>query len=200
MSNNRYTLPGWLAISLAVLFPLNVVFGIVQSILGKKLLGIEGPMVGPSDLLSVLFTFLVIYVLYMFRRLLNEHYDFYSANIVIWAAIVWHVVFAIAGLVMKLLAVQLGPDFGMPTLIGFITLFVVAMTTGGLIDILLAVKLLRLKEKMNDPMKVFTYVTLAAGIVEVTVILSPLAMILFPIWCVTLGIVFLREKNTEQFL
>ncbi len=199
MRDNRYKAPGWLAISLAVLFPLNIVFGIVQSIIGKKVFGVEGPMVGPSDLLSLLFTFLVIYVLYMFRRLLNERYNFHGANVVIWAAICWHVVFAIGSLMLTLLAIHMGPHAEIPTIIAFAVLFILAMTTGGLIDIMLAVKLLRMKE-MNDPMKVFTYVTLATGIVEVTVILAPLALILFPVWCVTMGIIFLRENGDEQFI
>lgn len=42
--------------------------------------------------------------------------------------------------------------------------------------------------------------TLIMGVLELTVVLSPLALVLMPVWCVTAAMVFFREKDEEQIL
>jgi hypothetical protein len=71
----------------------------------------------------------------------------------------------------------------------------------GVVQILISVKLLIAKKSLNDFFKAFAYVTMATGILEVSVILAPLAVLVFlPVWCVMLGMIFLREKEEAQFV
>ncbi len=200
MNDNRYSLSGWLAISLAVLFPLNVVVGVIQSIVGKKLLGLEGPVVGPSDLLAVVFTLLLAYVLYMFKRLLNDRYDFHGVDTLIIVVIWWNVVFTLCSITLRLLGAVMGYETDTGYLIAFLLFFILALTSAGILDILLAARLLQIKEGVDDLLKAFIYVTMASGVAEVTVILSPLAFVLIPVWCVILGMIFLRQREEEQFV
>jgi len=74
------------------------------------------------------------------------------------------------------------------------------MVIAGVVDILIAVKILKVKDMFNDLVRAFGYVTMAAGILEATIILSPLALILAPVSCVILAMIFLREKENVEFV
>jgi hypothetical protein len=71
------------------------------------------------------------------------------------------------------------------------------MITAGIIDILIAVKLLQIRQKLNEMIRAFTYITLVSGLAELSVVLSPLALLLLPVSCVILGIIFLRKEEVE---
>ena len=200
MNTNRYTMAGWLSIAIAVIFPLNFVLGIIQNVVGQRMFEVRGPMIGPSDLLSLITMTLLIYVFYMFRKLLNERYNFHDCDMLITLLIWWNIVFTVIGIFLKLAFMVLAPASESVAIIIFATYFVWAMTTGGIIDIIFAVRLLRIKDSLSDLLKVFAYITIASGIAQVTVILSPIALIMIPVWCVILGMVFLREKEEEIFV
>ncbi|MBU8933310.1 MAG: hypothetical protein KOO62_04815 [candidate division Zixibacteria bacterium] len=200
MNKNRYTLAGWLSMSMAAILPLSIVLGIIESIIGKKVLGWDGPIFGFSDVLSLIFVALAVYTIYMFRKLLKERYEFHAANTILIVAIIWQALFAIVGFTLELSLFLLWPVAEIPALIVMLLFFITAMTTGGVIDILLASKLLQLKDKMSDLMKAFAWVTMISGVLQVTVILSPFALILVPVWCVMLGMIFLREKEEVEYL
>ena len=74
------------------------------------------------------------------------------------------------------------------------------MTSAGIIDIFLGLRLLQIKERKNELIRVFAYLTLVMGILELTVVLSPVALLLMPVWCVMAAMVFFREKDEEQIL
>jgi len=80
MTSQKYSTAGWLAIAYAVLFALSFIIGIMQGVLGASLFGYRGPIIGPADFLSLVSMGMYIYVLLMFRRLLNERYNFTDAN------------------------------------------------------------------------------------------------------------------------
>ncbi len=71
------------------------------------------------------------------------------------------------------------------------------MIAAGIIDILIAVKLLQIRQSVNELVRAFTYVTLASGLAEVSVVLSPIALFLVPVSCVILGLIFFKKEEVE---
>jgi len=74
------------------------------------------------------------------------------------------------------------------------------MVTIGIVDILIAVKLLKIKETFSEYIRGFAYISMAAGICEVTVLLSPLALILIPVSAIVLALIFLRDQEAIEFV
>jgi len=81
-----------------------------------------------------------------------------------------------------------------------IGIFVIFMSLGGVIDIVIALRLLKEKDRFNDLIKALAYINMASGICGVSIILTPFALILIPIWWAVLGMVFLREKEEVEFV
>ena len=200
MPENRYSLAGGLAIAQAVLFPLAFGMSIFQSIIGKAAFRYHGPVIGPSDLLFIIFTGIGVYVLLMFRKLLNERYNYHGIDTLIIISIWWSILFQISSLGMKAWAIALGLEPRLTLVLIYLSFFTVAMLTIGIVDILIAVRLLKIKDKLNDLLRAFAYITIIAGILEASIVLSPLALILVPVTCVILGMVFLREKEQAEFV
>lgn len=200
MPENRYSLAGGLAIAQAVLFPLAFGMSIVQGIIGKAAFRYHGPVIGPSDLLFIIFTGIGIYVLLMFRRFLNERYNYHGIDTLIIISIWWSIIFQISSLVMKAYAILLGLEPRLGLALIYLSFITVAMLTIGVVDILIAVRLLKIKEKLSDLLRAFAYITMIAGVLEASIVLSPLALILIPVTCVILGMIFLKEKEQVEFV
>lgn len=198
-TSNRYLLAGWMSIIAAVLFPLQFIVGIVQGIIGARAFHIKGPIVGPADFLGLISTALAVYVIIMFRQLLHERFRYHGVDLLITISIWWLIGFQVLGLMLKtmLLLTNLPELMQIVMMLG---LFSVAMVTVGIVDIMIAVRLLKLREQMSDLLSAYVILTLAAGILEVTIVLSPLALILLPITSIILGVVFLREKEEAEFV
>ncbi|MCP4568838.1 MAG: hypothetical protein GY841_14770 [FCB group bacterium] len=200
MSENKYASAGWLAIICAALFPIGFVVGIVQSIIGARAFGYSGPVLGPSDLIFLAVTIIGIYVLVVFRRLLNERYEYDGINTLITLAIAWNIIFELGGLALKGFSMVIGTQNEMATIIITISFMAVAMISIGIIDIIIALRLMKIADSLSDLMKTFVYLSLIAGIIEVTVILTPLALLLVPVNFVVLGLIFLKEKKEVEFV
>jgi hypothetical protein len=76
----------------------------------------------------------------------------------------------------------------------------ISMAIIGVVDILIAVKLLKLDAVQNDLIKAYAYITLVSGVLEVSVFLSPLAIILVPVSSVVLGMILLKETEGVEFV
>jgi len=197
MDENRYSLAGWLAITQAVIFPLAFVISIAQGLIGVSVFGYRGPMFGPSDLLFIIFTGISVYTLTMFRKLLNERYNYHDVDLLILLAICWGIVYQISQLALRAWLVFMWPVSSTALSIIYLVFFATTMITAGVIDILIAVKLLQIRQKLNEMIRAFTYITLVSGLAEVSVVLAPLALLLLPVSCVILGIIFLRKEEVE---
>jgi hypothetical protein len=200
MSENRYNLAGWLAIAMAVIFPLAFGLGIIQGIIGAGAFGYAGPNFGPSDFLFIIFTGLSVYVLVMFRHLLHEHYEFHELDTLITIAIVWGILFQVGSLLIKGLIIALWPVPETIVGISYLSFLSVAMISAGIIDIVFAVKLFKLADVASKLIKVLAYIGMISGILQVTVILSPLALLLIPVSCVLYGMIFFRAKEDVEFV
>jgi hypothetical protein len=200
MSEKRYTIAGYLSIALAVFLPLMFALGLAQTFIGKHMMGIADPGLTLEDLSTVLTAAVLIFVLLVLRKLLNDRYGYSRADRPITAAIIWYVLFTIGSFLMIFFADTTWPAPDERSLIAMLSFWILSMTSAGIIEIFLGLRLLQIKEKRNELMKVFAYVTLIMGVLELTVVLSPLALVLMPVWCVNAAMVFLREKDEEQIL
>ena len=200
MTEKSYTIAGWLSIALAVFLPLMFAFGLAETFIGKHMMGIDDPGLSLEDLSTVLIAAVIIFVLMMLKKLLNSRYEYSRADRSINAAIIWYIVFTIASFGMIFFADTTWPAPDMRSLIALIAFWTISMTSAGVVEIFLGLRLLQIKERKNELIRVFAYVTLVMGVLELTVVLSPLALVLMPVWCVTAAMVFFREKDEEQIL
>lgn len=200
MRDDRYALAGWLAIAHAALLPLALGVGLFEEIIGHARLGAHAPQFGVSDILSMVGIVLIVYVLWIFRRLLNERYAYNGINTLITLSIAWVIIFTLGNIVIQSIVALLWPIEELTLVLIFAPFFALAMITIGIIDIIIAVRLLRVKEKLNDLIVAFAYITLIAGLMEVTVLLSFISIILVPVSSVILGMILLREKEAVEFV
>jgi hypothetical protein len=200
MSENRYALAGWLSIAGAILFVVSIVVGILQAVIAGKAFGYHGPVVGPADAVSILFTAFAVYALIMFRRLLHERYEYHGVDTLITLAIVWSIVFQVGAVMLGLFMMVFGIQKDIVVLILSLGFLSVAMLSIGIIDILMSIKLLQARVGFGDLIKVFAYVGLASGILEVSILLSPLALLVVPASFVLLGMILLRDNQPTEFV
>ena len=198
MNQNRYSLAGWVAIAQAVVFPLAFFMAIAQGLIGVALFGYHGPSFGPSDMLFMLFTVMWAYTLWMFRVYLNERYGYHDLDFLITAAICVTILLQMASFGLRGIAFGLAPIAGPVFMVLHLMFAAFAMITAGVLDILIAVKLLQIRPGANDLLKAFAYITMAVGVLEVTVVFSPLALVLVPAYCVILGMIFLGKQEEVQ--
>ncbi len=200
MEESKYSFAGWLAIAQAVMFPVAIVIGIVEAAVAGGLMDVHRPFLGPSDLLMVVFTAISIYTLLMFRKLLHERYNYHELDFLIIISIWWAIVFQVVGLGLNVLAMIFWP---VKTIVMAVTLLVfmtAAMVTIGIVDIMIASRLLRIKETLGEYVRGFAYVTMIAGICEVSVLFSLFSLILIPVSAVILALIFFRDRQEVEFV
>jgi len=200
MEGNRYRLAGWLSIVTALLFPAIFVTGIVQQVVAGRALGYHGPTLGPSEGLGLVLAGISVYVLIVFRRFLNERYEFGGLNTLITLSIIWNIVFQVMGLGidgLMMLAWPVARTAYLVISLGFLGIF---MLTIGVIDILIGVRLMQARRPFSELLRVFAVISIVSGVLEVSVVLSPLALLLVPVNAVMLGIILLREKDEADFV
>ena len=200
MTDRSYMVVGWLSIALAIFLPLLFALGLAENFIGKHMMGIDDPGLTLSDLVTVLIAAVIIFVLLMLRKLLNERYRYSGANRLITASIIWYIVFTIGSFVMMLFTDTTWPAPDQTSLYALFIFWILSMTTAGIIELFLGIRLLQVKERKNELMRAFAYITAAMGVLEITVVLSPIALVLMPVWCVMAAMLFLREKDEEQIL
>jgi len=200
MKDNPYQLAGILAIIYAVLFPLAFVIGLVQqTVLSVKTFS-HMPVIGPADGLMIIGSIMMIYVYLRFKDMLNSRYNYNRLDKLILLSIWWLIVFQIGELMLKGVLMALHPVDKITFLAIQVPYLVVSMLSVGIIDLFIASRLLKDGDHLNELIKVFAYVSLIAGIAEVTVIGSLISVILVPVSCVVLGMVMMREKEELEFV
>ncbi len=200
MSDNRFQTAGWLAIVSAILFPLGIIIKIGQGLLGFSKFRFNAPTFGPGEIVFLVYLVFIVYVLLMFRKLLNERYNLHDLDALILISIWWGIIFQAGPYILWGLLALMSPVSEAAIGITYFLFMAVAMITIGVVDILIAVKLLKIKEILNDLLKAFAIISLAAGICELTVILSPISWILVPVSCIIIGMMLLRENEGLEFV
>jgi hypothetical protein len=182
----HYAVAGWLAIAQAVLVLPQIALAVFVEILSESfpvaniflvMMKITGVAVG-------------IYVLYMFKRLLNERYNFHKTDIPIILLIGVNVFFFIIGIIGMIPSWEIA--------VGIATL--VFLVPFSILEIVFAALLLKLDDDLFGLKQPFAYVTIAGGICGITVVLIPFYMLASLIALVIQGMIFLRAKEDHEFL
>lgn len=200
MEENKYKLAGYLAIVQAILFSVSIVLAILEMVAAKELFNIRRPFIGPTDLLMVTFTVIAVYTLLKFRQLLHERYQYHDLDLLIMISIWWAIMFQAIGLGLAIITSILWPVDKVLFVLVYLVFMTGAMVTIGIVDILIAVKLLRIKENFGEYIRAFAYITMAAGICEVTVLLSPMALVMVPVSAIVLALIFFRDQQEVEFV
>jgi len=186
MNSSQYQLAGWLAIIGALLMvPLTVATVILEKMSGGHLL-FSIINIG-KYFLSMAVT---VYIFYMFRKLLNDRYNFNQVN---WIITVF-IIYSILTFFVSLLAIV--PDLKLAVMIGIL----VMMVPFGVLNIIFGVRMLKLQDDLFGLLKPFAYLYIAAGICAVSVILMPLGMLVAIATLFIEGMIFLRTKEQVEFV
>lgn len=200
MLENRFALAGWLSLVAAIIFPVSFVLGVLETAVLDEAFGYEGPIVGPSDGISVIFVLLTVYVLVMFRRYLHERYDYRGIDGLISLSIAWNIIFEVSSLVAGAFLMLVWPIHEGSVIVAGLGVLGLFMLTAGIINLLIGLRLLQSREDFSELLRVYGVLMLLAGIFQVSLLLSPLALFLVPVLHVLLCLILLREKTEAEFV
>ncbi len=202
METNRYTLAGWLAIVNVGLGCLSLVIGFVVLVITAKLRNGAPPPIGPGTLLDIASVIIGIYIALKWKELLHERYSFHEIDGLIWAGIIWSVVTYIGIFALNVLGSLAWQAKGAHIVVSILMLAFAAVAAVfiGIVNIMSAVRLMRIKEQVSGPFCVCIYSSLIAGILQVTVIFAIFSLLLLPVMMIAQAMVFLREEPQVEFV
>ena len=181
-----YTLAGWLSILQAVIILPKAGVDLFVEYLTPSGYGILQLFIG-FDVVSKL---LGIYVLFMFRRLLNERHSFHKADKLINALIFCYAAFALIWALDLVLNPQSNVLFALP----------IIYILSSLISIVYAIRLLKLESNLSGLLKPYVYTTIAGGVFGVTIVLGEYGRPIFMVSLILLGMILIRAKSEPEYL
>ncbi len=185
--NKDYLAPGITAIALAVLYP---IYWLTE--IGTSLdMGAMRTEIGLLDVLFFVVCAMVAYIYFALKQLLNDHYEYRGADTLLMTLVVLNLVFYTT---IFLLAVFESSEFV------FGAVFVGGTFAIGALDLLLGVNLLRTDAGLNNRLRTFAAFIVVLGVIEVTVILSIAAIIVYPICVLILASAFLKDPEELQIV
>jgi hypothetical protein len=187
---NHYALAGWLSIASAILIIPEISLAVFIGFLSPKLEVLLAP-------LRVVNVVISIFILYMFRKLLNERFDFHRADVLIHVLIAVNIVFFFLGMI-DIFAGLLGAGKGFE--IGFSIVAMVLFVVFCIIHIIYGIVLLRLEDDLFGLLKPYAMLIIVSGALGVTVILIPFALLAAIAHMIVLGMIFLRAKEDVEYL
>ena len=167
-------------------------------VIGAAAFEYRGPIFSPADLLFLAVTGMSVYTLMKFKELLNERYNFHALDVWLPVAIWLGVAFQIGSIAMRVFMISVWPVSVTAYTIANVGFMVLFMVTAGIIDIVIAVILLKAKGMFSGRIDVYAYILLASGIMELTVILVPIVgFLLYPVSQVILAMIFFDKEDVE---
>jgi len=137
------------------------------------------------------------FVLFMFRSLLNNQFDFHRADILITLLIIFNIIFFIMGILeLATYTRELNPDAEPLLSIVDKVLYI----TFGLLTITFGVVLHKLRDDLFGLLKPYAFATIGSGVCGATLILAPVGKLAAAVAYVTLGMIFLRAKREADIL
>jgi len=194
MNEPNYQLPGWAAITAAVLALPMIIVGMIIEISMHTKPALAATLLLPDVLLTAVWVTCGLYALARFRSFLNQRYDFHEVDGLIVAILIGSALLTIVSMVGRIAVVLLG--LGPKGAVPFIVAIVAIGVPLSVLSIVFAVKLLRLEADLGGLKKAFAYTTIAAAVCFATLILAPLGMVIDAASNVLLGMVFLRRESS----
>jgi len=182
-----YTVAGWLSILQAVV----VVLPKVALDLFVRPLSLSGSgMVLLISGIQAIGNLLGIYVLIMFRRLLNERHSFHKVDLLITALICCNVATAVLVVVELVLNTPVSAMSGL----------VIVSALSGLISVIYAFKLLKLESDLSGLLKPYVYSTMVAGLLSATLVLGEYGHAIYIVSLILLGMILIRAESEPEYL
>jgi len=193
----QYEVVGWLSITAAILLFPAVLLGIILEVSRKPAVLI---FLVPYVLLFGASMGLSLYVLYRFKRLLNDRYEFHDVDNIITAILILGGVMGVIGIGVKIAGTFLkinvqDPVTLLPMAIGAVSFFALVGLPLSILNIVFAVRLLRLTNNFGGLLKPYAYTTIAASALFATFLLAFLGFFLDAACSVMLGMIFLRAAR-----
>jgi len=198
MTKIQLNLAGWLSIILAITYIPILIITIFMTVQGIEH-GIEqatgrateqttekNPYALLNLILGLVCLGLFVYIMIQLKILLNSRFQFHNVDIIILILIVLFIVSTI-----PLLLLLGSSETNMVANI----LSLVVVILHGIFEIIFARKILHLSDNLFGLLKPFSYTAMAGGICMVTVILSPLAIIIGIVNYVILGMIFFEAAE-----
>ncbi|WP_189398590.1 hypothetical protein [Arenicella chitinivorans] len=204
MQDYDYLWPGIAAALLAFLFPVYW--------LSEFLSGIDGlsqsvshniQTLSLSDAIFVVLALLTIYVYLSLRRILNDQLNFKKVDILIYLMIAVNIIFLSTIFFDIWTSIASDHSFRVvePTLVTLaIAIGVGSLIVAGILDILLAIILLRSSTELPLIWRVFAVLTLVQGVFELSVIFHFVVIIVFPASLMVLAAAFLRKPESVELV
>ncbi|NOX71050.1 MAG: hypothetical protein GXP15_17865 [Gammaproteobacteria bacterium] len=196
MNNNDYFWPGIAAIAVAFLFPVYWIYEIAT--MGTTFSFSDYPYnSGPASWIFLLIGALNVYVYYAFKHQFYNHHNYRDVDVVLGILIAVCSAFYLGMFAVDALSPWFGTSYNS---IALMSIWVGSLIVFGVLDILLAVLLLRKSKELPVLVRVFAVVNLLLGIFEITVLLSVAVIVLFPIAIFTLALNFWRKPEVIEIV
>jgi hypothetical protein len=183
---NPYTVAGWLSILQAVIILPRVGFDLFVETMSLSGSGMMQLITG-FHTVGVL---LGIYVLLMFRRVLNDRHSFHNADKLINALICCYAAAALIGAVDLILNPPFSVIFAVP----------IISVVSSLIGIFYAIRLLQLESNLSGLLKPYVYSTIAGGVLGATVVLGEYGRPIYMVSLILLGMILIRAESEPEYL
>jgi len=187
---NQYALAGWLAIVSAVM----LMPEIALAVLSESEFPALYVFVIPIHIANLV---IGIYILYMFRRLLNRQFAFHATDFLITVLIIVNVVFFVIGLI-EFSVNLIGLDWKEKLSLSLITIML--FVPFGLLTVVFGVMLLKMKDDLFGLLRPYAYTTIGSGVCGATVVLAPIGLFAAVVALIMTGMIFLRAKKEAEIL
>ena len=188
----RFKIAGWLSICIGILEIPLFIFSIAAR---------SDPSLKPVLLYLVFLPLIflrwicVVYIFIQFKRLLNERYDYYKADLIITIQIIVSILIGAKDILMA----NIEALFPLSELAGGLSavFFIFSLLVDGTIGIFLGVSLLAIREDPYGSLRLYAIITIISSSCLITILLLPIAGLLFLLSCVILGMIFLKAAEAE---
>jgi hypothetical protein len=193
----QYEIVGWMSITSAILLFPAIALGLVLEVSRKPAVLI---FLLPYALLFGTSMGLSLYVLYRFKRLLNERYEFHDVDNIITAILILGSVMGVVGIGIKIAGTFIkintdDPVTLLPMALSAVAFLGIVGLPLAILSIVFAVRLLRLRDTLYGLLKPYAYLTIVASALFATFFLAFLGLF-FDVACsVLLGLIFLRAAR-----
>ena len=186
--NSDYLLPGIAAVAIAALYP---VYWISEIALSVELGAIRTSL-QPLDALFLATGALAAYLYYSLKQILNDQSGYHGTDVILLVLVGFMLVSYPALLV---LAITLPTESWLLAVV-----WGGALIVSGVLDIVLAVLLLRGGEQIPRLIKAFAVANLIMGFCELTVIFAFAVIFIYPVCAIILAIQFLRKPDLVEIV
>lgn len=189
LNEKNLILAGWLSVVLALLAFPSIIIGIISGIAEEK-----NPILDYlTASINIGYTIIYVYVMVIFKRLLNQKASFYDVD--------KYIIFSIwINILITIISIVALPFTQLEEITGILA--VVFLIVFGVIYTVFGIKLLNCDDDLFGYLKSFSYLTIISAIMIATIILMPFGIITSTISDIVLAIIFFKAskiyRNTSK--